>query len=213
MRTRLTFDTELDYLAEHRTVIGVDEAGRGALAGPVVAAAVILDPRCELPHNICDSKKLTSHARVEMEDWIYANAIAVGIGVIDNTVIDKRNILQATYDAMHHAINQIDMAGRLNPMLLIDGNRFREHGYPHQCLVKGDSFVASIAAASIIAKTHRDRVMSTSIHEQFPVYGFNKHKGYGTEFHREMIIRNGLCSVHRSTFTTKILQRNVAEHQ
>ncbi|NQW30378.1 MAG: ribonuclease HII [Ignavibacteria bacterium] len=201
----LTLETERKHLAGSRLVVGVDEAGRGALAGPVVAAAVVLNTKIEIPDLIKDSKQLSPGARQTMAEWIYSNALFVSLGIVQNDRIDEVNILQATYDAMHQAINGLKLGNNKRPYLLIDGNRFRKHVYEHECIVKGDTLIASIAAASIIAKTHRDGLMSDQENLRFPQYLFHKHKGYGTRKHRELIIEHGVCSIHRRTFLRNIL--------
>lgn len=180
-------------------VAGVDEAGRGALAGPVVAAAVILNPT-SVPSGLRDSKQLTAAARESLSHDIMQHACCWHVCAIDHGRIDDVNILQATYDAMHGAINGLT----LEPShLLIDGNRFRPHHIPHTTIVSGDSLSVSIAAASILAKVVRDAFMR-DLALTFPVYGFERHKGYGTLLHRTMIRLHGASNVHRRTFLTKI---------
>ncbi len=176
-------------------VCGIDEAGRGPLAGPVVAAAVILPKSVRLP-GINDSKKLSPDQREAFFEKINARALAVGIGLVSNTEIDRINILQATFLAMRQAVEQLAVAP---DFLLIDGPYklpllIDQKGIPH-----GDALSVSIAAASIIAKVHRDRLMCR-LHEEFPLYGFDSHKGYGTARHYEALRNFGPCSVHRVTF-------------
>lgn len=175
---------------------GCDEAGRGCLAGPVFAAAVILPDDFHHPL-LNDSKKVSEAHRNELKAYIEAHAVAYGIGFSDHHEIDRINILKASYLAMHRAIASLSVRPEL---LLIDGNRFAP--YPrirHQCVVKGDSRFASIAAASILAKTSRDAFMM-QLHEQFPYYGWDQNKGYGTAAHRKAIALHGLSPFHRKSF-------------
>jgi ribonuclease HII len=175
---------------------GIDEAGRGCLAGPVIAAAVILPEDFNDPE-LNDSKKLTASQRVRICERIKSNAFAWAIGVIDNTQIDEINILQATYCAMHKAVSQLHQQPEL---LIVDGNRFKPYpGIQHQCFIKGDSRFQSIAAASILAKTYRDELME-SFHQQYPLYNWNKNKGYPTKLHRQAIKDIGISPLHRITF-------------
>jgi len=175
---------------------GCDEAGRGCYAGPVVAAAVILPKNFKHPL-LNDSKKLSESQREILRPIIEEQAIAWGIGVVDHEEIDRINILKASFKAMHKAIDQLTKQPAL---LLIDGNRFIPYfQIPHQCFVKGDGRFASIAAASIIAKTYRDRLMQ-DLHTEFPQYGWDRNKGYGTATHRKAIEIHGLCRYHRKSF-------------
>jgi ribonuclease HII len=175
---------------------GCDEAGRGCYAGPVVAAAVILPKNFKHPL-LNDSKKLSESQREILRPIIEEQAIAWGIGVVDHEEIDRINILKASFKAMHKAIDQLTKRPAL---LLIDGNRFIPYSQiPHQCFVKGDGRFASIAAASIIAKTYRDRLMQ-DLHTEFPQYGWDRNKGYGTATHRKAIEIHGLCRYHRKSF-------------
>ncbi|MDI6765642.1 MAG: ribonuclease HII [Bacteroidota bacterium] len=176
-------------------VAGVDEAGRGPLAGPVVAAAVIFQSDIMID-GIKDSKVLSEKKRERLFDIIYEKAIDVGIGIVDHNVIDKVNILNATFHAMHEAICKLKYAPE---HLLIDGPHFPGANIPFTKIVAGDSKCFSIAAASIIAKVTRDRLMK-EYDEQFPHYGFVNHKGYGTKAHLEAIKKNGLCEIHRRSF-------------
>ena len=189
-------------------IAGVDEAGRGALAGPVAAAAVVLDPS-RIPDGITDSKVLTPARRAELEPLIIEQAVAWSVVLLDNEHIDRVNILQATYDAMHQAIDdvaeQLAGQGMTIDLLRIDGNRFRPHAIPHECLIKGDARDVTIGAASILAKTARDRWMIETAHARYPAYGFDRHKGYGTEAHRAAILQHGASPLHRKTFLSKIL--------
>nr|WP_243112774.1 ribonuclease HII [Caproiciproducens sp. NJN-50] len=181
-------------------VCGIDEAGRGPLAGPVFAAAVIFPPHIRI-EGLNDSKKLTPKRREELYGVILQTALAYGIGFASEDEIDKVNILQATFLAMRRAFDRL----QLRPdCALVDGNRMPDLGVETRLIVKGDSLSASIAAASILAKVSRDRVMC-QIDEIYPGYGFAKHKGYGTSLHREMLRKMGPCPVHRRTFLKKIL--------
>jgi ribonuclease HII len=179
-------------------VCGIDEAGRGPLAGPVCAAAVILPPHFELP-GLNDSKKLTDKRRRELFPLIKEAAIAYGIGFASHEEIDDINILQATYLAMERAIAQLSVVPE---QLLIDGNRAKDFGFPTRTVVKGDSLSASIAAASVLAKVSRDDLMLQAA-EDYPQYGFEIHKGYGTKAHYEALPSVGPSPIHRRTFLKK----------
>ena len=179
-------------------ICGVDEAGRGPLAGPVCAAAVILPPHLELP-GLNDSKKLTDKKRRELFPMIKEHAVAWGIGFASEAEIDELNILQATYLAMQRAIDALE--GKAN-FALIDGNRSKDFGLPLKTVVKGDSLSASIAAASVLAKVSRDDIMM-EMAEKYPEYGFDIHKGYGTKAHYEALCRFGASPIHRATFLKK----------
>lgn len=186
----------LPYLEPGRLEAGCDEAGRGCLAGPVFAAAVIL-PDGYTNDLLNDSKKLSEQARDALRPVIERDALAWAVGIVDNDEIDHINILQASFLAMHRAVDGLSVRP---DFLLIDGNRFRPYdGISHQCIVKGDGKMMSIAAASILAKTHRDEFMKR-IHEEFPQYGWNVNKGYPTKAHREAIARFGATPYHRHTF-------------
>lgn len=175
---------------------GCDEAGRGCLAGPVVAAAVILPERFTHPL-LNDSKQLTEAQRELLRPIIEAEALSWGIGLCSPAEIDQLNILQASITAMHRAIDQLVLSPEL---LLIDGNRFRPYpGIPHECIVKGDATYRSIAAASILAKTERDRLM-LELAQLYPGYGFAEHKGYPTPQHRAALAELGPSPVHRLSF-------------
>jgi ribonuclease HII len=184
------------YLYSNRTEAGCDEAGRGCLAGPVVAAAVILPKNFR--HNVLnDSKKLSARQRNELKNEIMQTAIAWNVAFIDNYKIDEMNILRASIKAMHCAL---DGLSKKPGFLLIDGNRFYPYNnIPHKTIIKGDGIFFSIAAASVLAKTFRDEYME-KIHEQFPVYGWNKNKGYPTEYHRNAIKDHGITPFHRKSF-------------
>jgi ribonuclease HII len=175
---------------------GCDEAGRGCYAGPVFAAAVILPERFFHPL-LNDSKQVSVSDRNELRIVIETTAIAYGVGMVDHEEIDRINILKASFKAMHLAIDQLTTRPRL---LLIDGNRFvRYKRIAHRCIVQGDATYASIAAASILAKTWRDEYMQR-LHEEYPHYGWHSNKGYGTQEHRHAIEKFGLCPYHRKSF-------------
>ena len=182
----------------YTVICGVDEAGRGPLAGPVCAAAVILPDHLELP-GLNDSKKLSDKKRRELFSLIKEQAIAYGIGLASHEEIDEINILQATYLAMERAIAQLE--GKAD-LALIDGNRAKDFGLPVKTVVKGDSLSASIAAASILAKVTRDDIMEAYA-EEYPGYGFEIHKGYGTKAHYAALTEKGPSPIHRMTFLKK----------
>lgn len=186
----------LPYLNSGIIECGVDEAGRGCLAGPVVAAAVIL-PEDFASEFINDSKQLSAKKREALRPVIEENALAWSVCMIDNTIIDEKNILQATYDAMHGAINGL----KIRPEhIIVDGNRFRPfEGIDHTTIVKGDGKYLSIAAASILAKTHRDEYMMEQ-HKIYPMYAWDKNKGYPTAAHCDGIAEYGTSPLHRLTF-------------
>ena len=193
------WEIEEGYFREGiKLICGVDEAGRGPLAGPVCAAAVILPPHVELP-GLNDSKKMTDKRRRELFPVIKETALAYGIAFASHEEIDEMNILQATYLAMERAIAQLEIKPEL---LLIDGNRSKEFGIPVQTVVKGDSLSASIAAASVLAKVTRDDLM-LEMAEAYPEYAFEVHKGYGTKAHYEAIRNHGPSPIHRMTFLKK----------
>ena len=180
------------------SICGVDEAGRGPLAGPVCAAAVILPPHLEIP-GLDDSKKLTDKRRRELFPIIKEQAIAYGIGLASHEEIDEINILQATFLAMQRAIDQLE--GKAD-FALIDGNREKDFGLPVMTVVKGDSRSANIAAASVLAKVTRDDIME-EMAKEYPEYGFEIHKGYGTKAHYEALRTYGASPIHRMTFLKK----------
>jgi len=186
----------LPYLHQNVLEAGCDEAGRGCIAGPVCAASVIL------PHHfyhplLNDSKKLSEEARYTLRPIIESEAIAFAVAFVDHKEIDKINILQASFKAMHKAVGSM----KLQPdLLLIDGNRFKPYkNIPHECIIKGDGKYASIAAASILAKTYRDDFM-LRLHKKFPVYNWKQNKGYPTVTHRNAVLEHGMSSYHRQTF-------------
>ena len=179
-------------------ICGVDEAGRGPLAGPVCAAAVILPPELEIP-GLNDSKKLTDKKRRALYDIIVEEAVSYGIAMASEQEIDEINILQATFNAMERAMDQLTVRPAL---ALIDGNRERPFPVPVQTVVHGDGLSANIAAASILAKVTRDRYME-EMAGRYPQYGFEIHKGYGTKAHYAALTEYGPCPIHRRTFLRK----------
>jgi ribonuclease HII len=187
----------LPYFQSHETIeCGVDEAGRGCLCGPVVAAAVIL-PKDFQNQTLNDSKQLTHKQRQALREIIEKEAIAYGVGFVSNEEIDQINILNASFLAMTRAIEKIKKPIEL---LLIDGNRFRSQlTIPYKCIVKGDAKYSSIAAASILAKTYRDEYMET-LAKEYPEYNWQKNKGYPTKEHRQAIRQFGVTPHHRKTF-------------
>jgi len=185
-----------EYLIE----AGCDEAGRGCLAGPVFAAAVILPPNYSNPL-LDDSKKLTSAMRTRLRRVIETEAVAWAVAMVDNVEIDRINILNASILAMHKAVSRLTITPEL---LLVDGNRFKAYqNIPHQCIIRGDGLYLSIAAASVLAKTYRDDFMM-DIHKNFPHYNWNKNKGYPTLSHRKTILTMGYSPFHRLTFNVQI---------
>lgn len=179
----------------HRTIAGIDEAGRGPLAGPVVAAAVILPAECDL-EGVCDSKQLTASAREECLDRIRSAALHIGVGIVNHEVIDRINILQATWEAMRVAVRDL---GVIPDLCLIDGSPIRGFGHAHQCIIGGDRESISIAAASIVAKVTRDAIM-LEYDGRYPEYGFARHKGYPTPGHIDCLMEHGPCPIHRRSF-------------
>ncbi|MCL2044935.1 MAG: ribonuclease HII [Oscillospiraceae bacterium] len=184
----------------HTIVCGVDEAGRGPLAGPVYAAAVILPFGLTLD-KLDDSKKLSEKTRESLFDEIISKALAYGIAYADHIEVDEHNILNATYLAMNRAMEKLSMEFDL---ALIDGNRNQGITYNSKCVIGGDGLSASIAAASILAKVSRDRVM-IEYSKLHPEYGFERHKGYGTKAHINALQEHGPCEIHRKTFLSRIL--------
>ena len=184
------------YFQEEQIEAGCDEAGRGCLAGAVYAAAVIL-PKDYQNERLNDSKQLTEKQRYELREEIQRDAIAWAVGVVDEKEIDEINILRASFLAMHRAIDQL----KIRPgYLIIDGNRFnRYQDLPYSTIVKGDGKYLSIAAASILAKTYRDDYMNR-LHEEYPVYDWNKNKGYPTKKHRAAIAEHGVSPYHRLSY-------------
>ena len=184
----------------YKFIAGVDEAGRGPLAGPVYAAAVILKEGAVID-GINDSKKLTEKKREELFDIIIENSVSYAIASVDEKVIDEVNILNATHMAMNDAVGKLKQKA---DFVLIDGNSIKNMKTPHETVVKGDAKSISIAAASILAKVSRDRYI-TEMAEKYPQYGFEKHKGYGTKAHNEAILEHGPSPIHRKTFLKKLL--------
>ena len=191
-----------NYAEGIEVICGVDEAGRGPLAGPVCAAAVILPPHARID-GLNDSKKLSDKRRRELFPVICEQALAYGIAFATEQEIDEINILQATFLAMERALAQL----KIRPdLVLIDGNRQRDFGLPVKTVVKGDSLSANIAAASVLAKVTRDDFMVRQA-EQFPEYGFEIHKGYGTKAHYAALEQYGPCPIHRRTFLKKFYEQ------
>ena len=185
-----------------RVEAGCDEAGRGCLAGPVFAAAVILPPDFR-DHMLNDSKKLNANQRYELRSIIETSCISYGVASADQAEIDELNILNASILAMHRAIAKLD---RRPGFILVDGNRFHPYqDIPHATIVKGDGLYLHIAAASVLAKTYRDDYM-VAIDREYPAYGWKRNKGYATEAHREAILKFGPTPHHRRTFTVRPIQ-------
>ena len=184
----------------YRYIAGVDEVGRGPLAGPVVAAAVVLPEDFNVV-GVDDSKKLSEKKREELYDVIMEQALSVGVGIVSPERIDEINILQATYEAMREAVGKLSYRP---DVLLNDAVIIPELTIPQEKIIKGDAKSLSIAAASVIAKVTRDRMMK-AYHELFPEYGFEKHKGYGSKEHIEMIQKIGPCAIHRRSFLTHFI--------
>ncbi len=184
------------YLYKTKIEAGLDEAGRGCYAGPVFAAAVIL-PKDFYHPLLNDSKQLSEKERDELRPIIEKESIAFAVSSVDNNEIDSINILQASFKAMHLALDKLSKTPNY---LLIDGNRFRPYKeIKHRCIIKGDGIYASIAAASVLAKTYRDEHMQ-QLHSEYSHYSWNSNKGYGTAEHRSAIEQNGLCKYHRRSF-------------
>ncbi len=194
---RIGTDFEQQAVAEgFRFIAGVDEVGRGCLAGAVVAAACILDLTKPLPEGLNDSKKLSEKKRRQIDEEIRASAVAFAIAEVQADEIDRINILQATKKAMRLAIEKLTPQA---DFLLIDAVQLKELSLPQKAIIKGDAISASIAAASVIAKTYRDNLMQEMC-KIYPQYGFSKHVGYGTRAHFEAIRQHGICPLHRKSF-------------
>ncbi len=201
LRQEKMHETEKRLLSRgYRFIAGVDEAGRGPLAGPVYAAAVILPENIRLD-GINDSKKLSEKKREALFEQIIQSAEDYCIYSVDEKIIDEINILNATHMAMNGAVNGLKQKP---DYVIIDGNSIKGMNLPHETIVKGDAKSISIAAASILAKVSRDRYI-TKMAEEYPEYGFEKHKGYGTKAHYAAIEKYGICPIHRKTFLKKIL--------
>ena len=184
------------YHRKRKTEAGCDEAGRGCFAGPVAAAAVILPKNFYHPE-LNDSKQLTPEVREILRVYIEKKALYYAVAMVDHEEIDAINILRASFKAMHLALEQLPVEPAL---ILVDGNRFTAwRNIQHHCIIKGDGIYASIAAASVLAKTYRDKYMR-SLHEEFPQYNWAQNKGYGTPEHRRAIEEYGLCKYHRKSF-------------
>ena len=182
--------------SENYVEAGCDEVGRGCLCGPVVAAAVILDDNFE-QNLVNDSKKLNFKTRLELDDYIKNNVKDYAITELSPAFIDQHNILNASIHAMHNALDKLTIRPEL---ILVDGNKFHPYNYiPHQCIIKGDSKILSIAAASILAKNYRDQLM-IQLHDEFPEYGWNKNMGYATKVHIEALKKFGPTKYHRQSF-------------
>lgn len=188
------------FFTDNLIEAGCDEAGRGCIAGPVVAAAVILPRGADFPE-FDDSKKLTEKQREKLRIKVLENAAAYGVGIVSAEEIDEINILNASFLAMHRAIDQLKIRPEL---LLIDGNRFNKyHDIKHQCIVGGDAKYQSIAAASILAKTTRDHIMQ-ELDNQYPLYNWKQNKGYPTIEHKNAVAEHGMSPYHRKTFNMSI---------
>jgi ribonuclease HII len=189
--------------SEFKHEVGVDEAGRGSLAGPVTAAAVILGKNFK-GNNLDDSKRLSQSKRLELRKFIEKNALAYSVAFVSSYQIDKNNILSSTFKAMHKSIEGLNIEP---DFILVDGNLFKQYrDLKYKCIIKGDQKYQNIAAASILAKTYRDEYMS-NLHIKFPEYNWIKNKGYGTKFHVDMITKFGKTKYHRKSFQIKSNQQ------
>ena len=185
--------------------VGCDEAGRGCLSGAVFAAAVILPDDFFHPL-LDDSKKISEKKRLILREYILENAVEWAVGIVDNYEIDKINILNASIEAMHRALNQLENRPEL---ILVDGNKFKQYkDIEHKTIIKGDGIYASIAAASILAKTFRDDYMQ-QLHLEYPVYNWTKNKGYATKQHKNAVMENGITKYHRKSFCKFYFQRKI----
>lgn len=189
------FQFERELWRSYRHVAGLDEAGRGAWAGPVVAAAVIFEPECRID-GVDDSKKLSPIQREKLYEKITGQCLSYGVGIIDSATVDAINILQATRQAMIVALKALHVAPEF---LLVDGIMTLDTKLPQRAVIQGDSLSFTIAAASIIAKVTRDRLM-VALSEEFPGYGFDRHKGYGTKEHQDALGLNGITTIHRRSY-------------
>lgn len=179
-----------------KLIAGIDEVGRGALAGPVVAAAVILNPEAALPEGLDDSKKLSARERERISEELRESALAYSVGLVEPEEIDRINILEATRRAMLDAVEKLDPCAEF---VLIDALQLKDCRLPQRAIIRGDSVSASIAAASVIAKTYRDALMH-ELHDLYPHYNFAQHVGYGTRAHLEALRAHGACPIHRKSF-------------
>ena len=198
----------MNKFSKYKYEAGIDEAGRGSLAGPVTAAAVILGKDLK-NKDLNDSKKLSPKKRLELKKYIEKNALAYSVAFVNSSHIDKKNILNSTFKAMHMSLEGLDIEP---DFILVDGNLFKPYrDLKHKCIIKGDQKYQNIAAASILAKTFRDEYMS-NLHIKFPEYDWIKNKGYGTKYHIDMIKKYGRTKYHRKSFQIKsnqqILQLN-----
>ncbi|MBD0325429.1 MAG: ribonuclease HII [Pyrinomonadaceae bacterium] len=191
----------------YKLIAGVDEVGRGALAGPVVAAAVILNPEAPLPAGLDDSKKLTAKARERIAEELRQTAVAYSVGLVGPDEIDRINILEATRRAMLYALRKLEPCA---DFVLIDALQLKECELPQRAIIRGDSVSASIAAASVIAKTYRDHLMH-ELHDLYPYYNFSKHVGYGTREHLSALRAHGCCPIHRRSFRGVVTEESRAE--
>ena len=188
--------TLINHYSLFKNEVGCDEVGRGCLAGPVVAAAVIIDEKFQ-QHLIDDSKKLNKKTRLELDQYIKTNALDFAIAEVSSQYIDEHNILNASIHAMHLALLRLQSSF---DYILVDGNKFYPYqNIPHECIIKGDSKILSIASASILAKNYRDDLMS-QLHEDYPQYAWNKNAGYPTKAHRDAIKKFGTTPYHRMSF-------------
>lgn len=195
------FSIEKKYWSLGRLVAGVDEAGRGALAGPVFASAVIYPRNFEPNFDVYDSKTISRGKREKLYELIVSNCLAFSVEKVDTQYIDETNILSATFKAMNQALEKLR---DFKPFVIVDGNKY-DGNFEHRVVIDGDAISFSIASASILAKVERDRWMETTAHTLFPQYGFDKHKGYGTRHHIEKILQCDPSPLHRKTFLRKIL--------
>lgn len=186
----------LIHFSQDMVEVGLDEAGRGCLAGPVVAAAVVL-PKCFENELLNDSKKLNEKQREALREIIVKEAICWAVGVVDESTIDEINILNSSFLAMHRALDALSLSPEI---ALVDGNRFKKYKeLRHECIIQGDGKILSIAAASILAKTHRDDLMK-ALDQEYPHYNWRQNKGYPTTAHRAVIQELGICKYHRKSF-------------
>ena len=198
--------TELKrYYYDDKLEAGIDEAGRGSLAGPVTAAAVILGKDLR-NKDLNDSKKLSPKKRLELKKYIEKNALAYSVAFVDSSQIDKNNILNSTFKAMHMSLKGLDIEP---DFIIVDGNLFKPYkDLEYKCIIKGDQKYQNIAAASILAKTYRDEYM-TNLHLKFPEYDWIRNKGYGTRYHLDMITKFGKTKYHRKSFQIKSNQQTL----